>query len=118
MKPRAILMADFAKTETGDEKLRPVLVVSEETFNQGDDVVILPISHSADMSDPLVVAVTTEEFDATGLSKWPSSIRWTKPTTLPKAIFKRKLGTLSQKTFDLVRKKLKTLFTVDYTKKS
>ena len=116
MKPRAILMADFSKTETGDEKLRPVLVVSEECFNTGLDVVILPISHSADVSDPAVVTITTDEFPQTGLKDQPSAIRWTKPTTLPKILIKRRLGVLSQKTFDLVRKKLKTLFTASQAK--
>lgn len=116
MKPRAILLADFSKTETGDEKIRPVLIVSEESFNIGLDVVILPITHSADVSDPFVVAITVEEFAATGLKHQPSLIRWTKPTTLPKTLLVRRLGILSQKTFDSTRKKLKTLFTTGATK--
>lgn len=111
MKPRATWLADFAKTETGDVKLRPVLIVSAASFNGGGDVVILPISHSVDVSDPHVVGITAEEFAKTGLEKLPSSIRWTKPTTLPKVLLKKKLGVVSQQTFDAVRKKLKSIFT-------
>ena len=88
MKPRTILLADFSKTETGDKKIRPVLVVSEESFN-GLDVIILPISCSADVSDPGTVVISHEEFPATGLKKDPSCIRWTKPTTMPKSILKK-----------------------------
>ena len=111
MKPRAIWLADFSKTETGDVKRRPVLIVSDDAFNKGPDVVILPISHSADVSDPHVVGVTVAEFPKTGLARLPSSIRWTKPTTLPKSLLLEKKGILSQQTFDVVRKKLKTVFT-------
>jgi mRNA-degrading endonuclease toxin of MazEF toxin-antitoxin module len=111
MKPRAIWLADFSKTETGDEKLRPVLIVSASAFNGGGDVVTLPMSHSADISDPHVVSVTIEEFPQTGLAKLPSSIRWTKPTTLPKTLLRKKLGVVSQRTLDVVRKKLKSMFT-------
>jgi mRNA-degrading endonuclease toxin of MazEF toxin-antitoxin module len=111
MKARAIWLADFAETATGDVKLRPVLIVSENEFNNGLDVVVLPISHSADVSDPLVVGVTQAEFTKTGLQKMPSSIKWTKPYALPKVLLKKKLGTLSQATFDSVRKKLKSVFT-------
>ena len=112
MKPRAIWLANFSKTETGDVKHRPVLIVSGEEFNKGPDVVILPISNSADVSDPHVEGVTVAEFPKTGLTKLPSSIRWTKPTTLPKSLLVEKKGVLSQQTFDVVRKKLKTMFTV------
>ena len=111
MKPRAIWLADFSKTETGDKKIRPVLIVSAEQFNSGADVVILPITGSADVSDPFVIRVTTAEYMATGLKDPASSIKWTKPHALPKSLLKRKLGMLSPTTFDSVRKKLKSVFT-------
>jgi mRNA-degrading endonuclease toxin of MazEF toxin-antitoxin module len=111
MKPGDIYLADFKESVAVDNKLRPVLIVSADSFNRGEDIVVLPISHSADPTEPHVHALDTKapEFRLTGLNAEPSSIKWTKPFTLPKTLLKRRLGHVSRTTLDVVRDKLKTV---------
>ncbi|MEX0701302.1 MAG: type II toxin-antitoxin system PemK/MazF family toxin [Planctomycetales bacterium] len=110
--PRDVCIVDFSRTDTGDPKPRPALVVSAAKFNKGGDVVVLPISHSADPQHPFVheISAVGPDFRKTGLQKVPSSVRWTKPYAVPKKIIDRKIGRVDDATFAAVCDKLKTVF--------
>lgn len=117
MKMRDICLADFRETTADDDKLRPVLIVSLDKFNRGDDVVILPISHSADPNDPHVYYIDGQspEFRLTGLSRDPSSVKWTKPFTISRHIIKRRLGHLAPKMFAVVIAHIHSVFMANTT---
>jgi mRNA-degrading endonuclease toxin of MazEF toxin-antitoxin module len=112
MRARDIVLGDFRDTDSGDPKIRPVLVVSTDKFNGGDDLIVLPISHSADPASPYVFPLDPNQpyWRLTGLKKIPSSIKWTKPYAIPKSLIHRRLGNLQSSVFDQVRTKLKELF--------
>ena len=97
MKRGEVWLAHFPFTDDSAAKLRPVLVVSADRFNSGDDVVVVPISSKPNRDDPFSIYLDPShpEFSATGL-RFPSAIKWTKLMAISKRVVTRRLGKLSQ----------------------
>lgn len=106
-----ILLVHFPFTNGSAAKLRPVLVVSEDRFNQGDDIVVLPISSQPDPGDPFSYYIDTSlpKFRSTNL-RMSSSVKWTKPLTIDKRTATRRLGTLHPDCLEEIRSRLRSLF--------
>lgn len=111
MTPGDICLVHFPFTDGSATKLRPVLVVSAAQFNQGQDVVVLPISSRPGSDDPFTVFVGPQRYQSAGL-KAPSSIKYSKPMTIAKVVVKRRLGKLPSDLLGEVLKKLGTVFSV------
>ena len=107
MKRGDIYLAPFPFTDGSSSKVRPVLVVSSDIFNVGEDVVFVPISKGPDPDSPHAVFIDDKSpgFAQTGL-KWASSVKWTKPMTIAKKVIKKRLGTIAP---DLLADTLKHL---------
>ena len=91
-----VFLAMYPFTDQSTQKLRPVVVISRSEFNQQDDVVVLPISSSpssASRKDVVAVPDSHSDFVATGL-RCTSFVKWTKPLSLHKGVFIRRLGKL------------------------
>ncbi len=75
--------------------MRPILIVSADAFNTGEDVVVLPISSAPDQSDTSCVFIDKKSahFKASGL-KVSSSVKFSKPMTISKHVVARRLGRL------------------------
>lgn len=110
MKPGQIVLVRFPFTDGAASKVRPVLVVSEERYNHGQDVVVLPISSRPAASDPFAyhVDLSLSRFAGAGL-KQSSSVKYAKPMTIAKTAVKRRLGTLSSECLEEVRDKLRAV---------
>lgn len=113
MKCGDICLVQYPFSEGTAAKLRPVVVVSADAFNRGEDVVVLPISSSIARADPFAVAILqgTPEFRQSGL-KFPSSVKCTKPLTISKRRLLRFLGTLAPALMTSVRAILAKLFAI------
>ena len=62
-------LVEYPFTDGTGSKVRPVLVVSRDEFNNGDDVVVVPISSQLSKSDPYSVYISDDSphFPASGL---------------------------------------------------
>jgi mRNA interferase MazF len=111
MKRGEVWLAHFPFTDDSSTKLRPVLVVSADRLNSGEDVVVVPISSRPDRDDPYSIYLepSDAEFAATGL-RFPSAIKWTKPMAISKRVITRRLGKLSQARIDEVCESVASLF--------
>lgn len=93
MKPGDVCLAYFPFTNASAAKLRPILVVSAETFNSGEDVVVLPISSAQGDRYSVHIDSSSPWFEPSGL-KYPSWIKWSKPQTISKSLIVRHIGSL------------------------
>ena len=106
-----IVLLDYPFTDSTGSKVRPALVVSNDEYNRGDDVVVVPISSVPDPNDAhaLHLPQSDSHFRATGLRQ-DSSVKWTKPSTLAKRIIRRQLGDLSAPLLAEVQSRIRGLF--------
>jgi len=110
MKRGDIVLVEYPFTDTSGSKLRPVLVVSADEFNSGEDVVIVPLSSQA--SDPrfaLEVIASAPDFHRTGL-RAGSWIKWTKVITISRTVARRRLGSLPDNSLEAVLSNIRKLF--------
>lgn len=105
------LLVQFPLTDRTAAKLRPVLVVSANAYNRGEDIVVAPLSSSVNPDDQFSVVIEygTDEF-ARSKIKVPSSIKWSKPLTISKSIARRTGGTATPTLLAEVLKNLQTVF--------
>jgi mRNA interferase MazF len=102
-----ICLARFPFTDASGAKLRPILIVSNTAHNQGDDVVVLPISSVPDKNDSNCVFIdkSSKHFSATGL-RTSSSVKTSKPMTIAKVVVTRRLGKMHVELLKAVTEKL------------
>ncbi len=113
MKCADICLIQYPFTDGTAAKLRPVLVISSDGFNAGEDVVVLPISSSVDSADKFSIAIQQESpyFNQSGL-RYASSVKCTKPLTIAKRLLSRRLGNLAPELLVNVRTILAQLFSI------
>lgn len=111
MKQGDILLATFPFSDGSASKLRPVLVVSSKKFNDGEDVVVVPISSREGDADRSI-SVGESDYKRCGL-KMVSSIQYPKPVRIAKSVLMRKLGALDQTLLEAVLGKLRSVFVKD-----
>lgn len=104
-----VCLTHFPFTNASAAKLRPVLIVSGEKFNNGGDVVVLPISSRPEPDDPFAVYIGEPDFKKSGLRR-DSSVKWAKPATIAKSVIQRRLGSLPKNLLDEVCNKVKSVF--------
>jgi mRNA interferase MazF len=107
-----VLLVTYPFTDQSAAKQRPVLVVSHARFNQGQDIVVVPLSSRVDTGDPFGFTIyeTDAFFGSTGLLV-SSSVKWTKPMTISSVAVKRRLGVVPAETMRQLAEKLQGLFT-------
>lgn len=104
-------LVEYPFSDGTGAKVRPVLVVSRDEFNNGDDVVVVPISSRPDKSDPYSIYIDERSslFSKTGL-RYSSAVKWSKPFTMDKSLLIRRLGFLDEQLLMQVAASLLTLF--------
>ncbi|MBI5722405.1 MAG: type II toxin-antitoxin system PemK/MazF family toxin [Planctomycetes bacterium] len=90
-----VLLVNYPFTDQSAAKQRPVLVISHTSFNQGEDIVVVPLSSRIMQEDSFGFPIleTASFFPATGL-RCSSTVKWTKLMTISRVVIKRKLGTI------------------------
>jgi mRNA interferase MazF len=109
MKRGDVCLAHFPFTDGTSAKLRPILIVSADEYNRGDDVVAVPISSRPQPDDPHSIFLDAPVYSQVGL-RCPSSIKWTKPATIDRIVVRRYLGSLPDDVLAEVCEKLASLF--------
>lgn len=106
-----IILLEYPFTDDSGSKRRPALIVSADRFNQGEDIVVVPISSRLpdDNQYDYVIRQDDAWFSKTGL-RFSSSIKWTKPLTISQRLAKRRLGALPGTPLSVVLDHLRSLF--------
>ena len=109
--PGRLLLVTFPFSDHSAGKQRPVLVVSGIDFNQGEDVVVVPLSSRITPDDPFgfPLSETAPYFSQTRLRQG-SAVKWTKPMTISSKVVTSKLGTIPPDVFREVQEKMHSLF--------
>lgn len=107
----AIVLVQYPFTDDSGSKCRPVLIVSSDEYNRGEDRVVVPISSSsrADSDYSFAIREDAAEFRQTGL-RTASFVKWTKPFTISRALFVRRLGLLPVTALSEVRARIAGMF--------
>ena len=105
-----VFLVHFPFTDGTSSKVRPVLVVSNSQFNSSQDVTVVPISSVPSRTDPLSFFI--EDFTAAGLRK-QSSVKFSKPATISKNVFVRKLGKMPDELMSQILSKLYQVFAAE-----
>jgi len=111
MKCGDIVTILYPFTDMSGSKVRPALIVSNNEFNGGDDLILVPISSAPEENDPHAYPIkkNSPAFPASGL-KFNSSVKWTKPMALSKTIIQKRLGNLDIKLLAEIKSKIRVIF--------
>jgi len=111
MKCGSVCLTQFPFTNGTSAKMRPVLVVSKDEFNAGDDVVVVPISSKPLQDDQYSVFIDSSSpcFPATGL-RIASAVKYTKLITLAKSVIVRRLGVVDATVLLDIQQKVAKMF--------
>lgn len=109
--PGRLLLVTYPFSDQTGSKQRPVLVVSGSAYNNGDDVVVVPLSSRITSGDPFGFPISDTEayFQQTSLRQ-SSSVKWTKPMTISSKVVSRKLGTIPEPVLEEIREKIRSVF--------
>lgn len=108
--PGRILLVAYPFTDRTAAKQRPVIVVSPLEFNQGEDIVVLPLSSRVFADDPYGFPILSTEpyFPGTGLRQ-NSSVKWSKPMTISSRVVVRRLGVVPPDVLEQIRQLARTM---------
>lgn len=109
-KQRDIVLTKFPFSNLMDYKVRPVLVLSKDSYNRKyADVIVCAITSNLEESD-YGLTITTESLEE-GHLKMDSKIRVDAVTNIEQAIILKKIGRVKQAVFNKVLSRLNSLFT-------
>jgi len=111
MKCGDVVLLNYPFTDDSAAKVRPALVVSADQFNQGEDVVVVPISSAPNLNDPYIYPILDKDahFKDTGLRQ-TSCVKWTKPLAISKKVALRRLGYFATAHLSEIRTRIQTIF--------
>ena len=111
MKCGQIVLVDYPFTDSSGSKVRPVLVVSVDEYNKGEDLVVVPISSVPDPDDLHAYQIPADAswFIQTRLRQ-ASSVKWTKPLTISRRVVRRRLGTVPSGPLSEIQSKVQGIF--------
>lgn len=109
-KQRDIVLTKFPFSNLMDYKVRPVLILSKDSYNRKyADVIVCAITSNLEESD-YGLTITTESLEE-GHLKMDSKIRVDAVTNIEQAIILKKIGRVKQAVFNKVLSRLNSLFT-------
>jgi mRNA-degrading endonuclease toxin of MazEF toxin-antitoxin module len=108
--PGRILLVAYPFTDRTAAKQRPVMVISALEFNQGEDVVVLPMSSRVVSDDPYGFPILSTEpyFPQTRLRQ-SSIVKWSKPMTISSRVIVRKLGVVPEEVLEQIRERTRSV---------
>ena len=106
---KEIVLLPFPFSNLGGKKIRPALIVSNNSLNiKSDDCIMVPLT-TIIKNEPFSVIINQNDFSSGKLLK-PSRIRVDKIFSVNKNLISMKIGKLTNDTFKAVRKELDKLF--------
>lgn len=106
-KPWDIILIPFPISDPYTKKKRPALVVSTETFNSGQDIVLLFLTSNL-KSEPKIDDHFISNWQGAGLPK-PTICRM-KFATIDKSLIIKRLGQMQRADITTIKSKMKSFF--------
>jgi mRNA interferase MazF len=106
-RPWDIILIPFPISQPNSIKKRPALVVSTETFNSGQDIVLMFLTSNL-KSEPKIDDHLISNWKAAGLPK-PTICRM-KFATIDKSLIIKKLGRIQTADINTIKSKMKSFF--------
>lgn len=105
---KEIYLVQFPYSDFSLKKIRPVLIVSNEKYNQtGEDVIICGISSKLRAGNN--IKISTKDLEEGELHK-ESIVKCDALLKVKKAILRKKIGMINEKANEKVREKIISLF--------
>ena len=106
-----IVLVNFPFTEISSKKLRPALIIAEESKFQ--DFILAFITTQFDQKEKydVLLSIKSKDFQKTGLKR-DSLLKLNKLTTLNKRMIIGKIGSLPKEQINQVNNNLKNLFKI------
>ncbi|MBS3096622.1 type II toxin-antitoxin system PemK/MazF family toxin [Candidatus Woesearchaeota archaeon] len=109
IKQKDIVLLPYPFTDLKGKKIRPALVVSNDSVNsKSKDCIMLPLT-SVIKDEPYSIAINQEDLSSGQLIK-SSRIKIDKIFTVEKRLIVMKIGILSHNTFEKVKEELFNIF--------
>ncbi len=102
---RDIILLPYPFTDLEGSKVRPALVISNNSFNRkSEDIIAIPLT-TVIKDEPYSILVGQESLSSGKLLK-PSRIRFDKIFTVEKKLAIMKIGAVNEKTFGEIKSKI------------
>ncbi len=109
IKQKDIVLLPYPFTDLKGKKIRPALVVSNDSANsKSKDCIMLPLT-SVIKDEPYSIAISQDDLSSGQLIR-PSRIKVDKIFTVEKRLIVMKIGTMSNNTFGKVKSELLNVF--------
>jgi mRNA interferase MazF len=105
---RDLLLVPIPFSDLTSQKVRPVVVLSNDRYNrENPDVLVAGVTSNLSFR-PYTVALDTAQLEA-GVMRRPSIVRVDKVFSIDQGIVKAAFGRVSPETFDTIRASLRSL---------
>ena len=109
IKQKDIVLLPYPFTDLKGKKIRPALVVSNNSVNnKSKDCIMLPLT-SVIKDEPYSIAISQDDLSTGQLIK-PSRIKIDKIFTVEKGLIVMKIGAINNTTFDKIKSELIKIF--------
>jgi mRNA-degrading endonuclease toxin of MazEF toxin-antitoxin module len=109
--PGRLLLVTYPFSDQTGLKQRPVLVVSGIGFNEGEDVVVVPLSSRVIPDDRFGFAIrATDPYFAQTRLRTSSTVKWTKPMVISSKVVNRKLGVVTPVVLKEIQGLIRSIF--------
>ena len=109
MKQKEIVLLPFPFTNLEESKVRPALIVSNDSFNKrSDDCIMVPLT-TVIGDTPYSIIIDQEDMSSGRLLK-PSMVKIDKVFTVEKKLVVMKIGSVNDATFKKIKNKLLEIF--------
>ncbi|MFH1589713.1 MAG: type II toxin-antitoxin system PemK/MazF family toxin [archaeon] len=109
IKQKEILLVPFPFSDFSGEKVRPVLVVSKDQFNESsEDVIVCGITNNT-IKKTYTIQISNEHLEEGHLFN-PCCVKAENILKINKRLLIKKIGTIKNKTFFSVLEKIDSLF--------
>ena len=109
MKQKDIVLLPFPFTNLEESKVRPAMIVSNDSFNRrSDDCIMVPLTTVIE-DTPYSMIIDQEDMNSGNLLK-PSMVKIDKVFTVEKRMAVMKIGSVNDATFKEIKNKLLEIF--------
>ena len=109
LKQKDIVLLPYPFSDQEESKVRPALVVSNDSFNRkSEDIIVVPLT-AIIKDEPHSILISQEDLSSGKLLK-PSRIRADKIFTIHKSLVIMEIGSVNNKTFEKIKEEILKLF--------
>lgn len=106
LKQGSIYLVPFPFSNFSNRKVRPIVIISKEEFNKGEDIIACAITSNINKEGIIIDSSSLEK----GVLYNPSCIKPFALHSLEKSMLLKEIGVLNKETIQEVKKEVKKLF--------